>query len=151
MFSAVIFEHFFVKGLITLAAPFKSMASIWSRALRCVWPTFVLEHVVKVDKSHLNAPILGRFKGCGYNSRATFNGAGTLILSMKYHFPISRIISWICCWKILASGSKMASLKFFLHNAPNQNCMIKSHSSAMVYAKHQGLARQKWFLNHIIG
>ena len=37
---------------------------------------FVHAHVVKTDKIYLNAPILGHFKGCGYNSRATFNGAG---------------------------------------------------------------------------
>ena len=35
-------------------------------------------HLVKIDKIYLNAPILGRFKGCSYNSRATFNGAGTV-------------------------------------------------------------------------
>ena len=91
MFSAVIFEHFFVKGLITLAAPFKSMASIWSRALRCVWPTFVLEHVVKVDKSHLNAPILGRFKGCGYISRPIFSDEGTVFDIILY------TLYWIEC------------------------------------------------------
>ena len=34
--------------------------------------------MVKIDEIHLNAPILGCFKGCGYNSRATFNGAGTV-------------------------------------------------------------------------
>ena len=35
-------------------------------------------HLVKIDDIHLNAPILGSFKGCGYNLRATFNGAGTV-------------------------------------------------------------------------
>ena len=34
--------------------------------------------VVKIDKIYLNAPILDRLKGCGYNSRATFIGAGTV-------------------------------------------------------------------------
>ena len=36
-------------------------------------------YLEKVDKIHLNAPIISRFKkGCRYNSRATFNGAGTV-------------------------------------------------------------------------
>ena len=34
--------------------------------------------IVKIDKIYLNAPILGRFNGCDYNSRATFTGAGTV-------------------------------------------------------------------------
>ena len=37
-------------------------------------------HIVKIDEIHLNAPILVRFKECGYNSRATINGAGTAII-----------------------------------------------------------------------
>ena len=35
-------------------------------------------HIVKIDKLYLNAPIVGCFKGCGYNLRATFNSAGTV-------------------------------------------------------------------------
>ena len=36
----------------------------------------------KMDKTYIYAPILGRFKGCGYNSRATFNGAGTVSINL---------------------------------------------------------------------
>ena len=47
---------------------------------------FVNAHIVKTDKIHLNAPILGRFKGCGYISRATFNGEGTVYDIILYTF-----------------------------------------------------------------
>ena len=45
---------------------------------------FVHAHIVKTDKICLKAPILGRFKGCGCNSRATFNGADTVIKSGEF-------------------------------------------------------------------
>ena len=42
---------------------------------------FVHAHIVKTDKIYLNAHILDSFKGCGYNLRATFNGAGKVYQS----------------------------------------------------------------------
>ena len=36
--------------------------------------------VVKIDKIYLHAPILGGFKRCSYNSRATFNGAVMVVV-----------------------------------------------------------------------
>ena len=45
---------------------------------------FVHAHVVKTDKIYLNAPILGHFKGCGYNLRATFNGVGTVYGTLRF-------------------------------------------------------------------
>ena len=35
-------------------------------------------YYIHMDEFWSNAPVLCRFKGCGYNSRATFNGAGTV-------------------------------------------------------------------------
>ena len=46
-------------------------------------------HVVKIDKNYLNAPILSRFKGCGYKSRANFNSAGTVFIH-QIAFPFKR-------------------------------------------------------------
>ena len=57
---------------------FLSKKFFWTYALWCVWPKFIHAHIVKIGKIHLNAPILGQFKGCSYNSRATFSGAGTV-------------------------------------------------------------------------
>ena len=46
-------------------------------------------HIVKIDKTHLHIPILGCFKGCGYNSRATFNGAGMVLrIQRKTQSPL---------------------------------------------------------------
>ena len=50
----------------------------WTYTPWCIWPNFVYEYLVEIDEIDLNAPILGRFKGCGYNSRATFNVACTV-------------------------------------------------------------------------
>ena len=63
---------------LTVPAPLNGAASV-----RKIF--FGPMHVVKIDKIHLNALILGRFKGCGYNSRAAFNGVGTVVNS--YHIP----------------------------------------------------------------
>ena len=57
---------------------FYSKNIFWTHALWGVWPKFVHAQVVKIDKIHLNVLILGHFKGYGYNSRATFNGAGAV-------------------------------------------------------------------------
>ena len=59
---------------------FYSKNIFWTYALQCIWPKFIHAHIVKTNKIHFNAPISGCFKGCGYNSGATFNGADTVFI-----------------------------------------------------------------------
>ena len=79
----------------------------WSYVLWCVWPKFVHTHVVKIDKIHLNTPIFSRFKGCGYNSRATSNGAGTATacnqILIAVYLVLCSIIRWIIIKKKIYS------------------------------------------------
>ena len=61
--------------------PFKGAASFQKMCFGTIHygafdQKFVHAHTVKIDKIHVNAPIFGHSKGCRYNSRAIFNGAG---------------------------------------------------------------------------
>ena len=51
---------------------FKLKSSSTEGWLRSVSPKFIHINLVKLDENFLNAPILGSFKGRGYNSGATF-------------------------------------------------------------------------------
>ena len=55
----------------------------------------VCSHKVKIEEICQNAPILGHLKGCGYNLRATFIGAGTVDSQSKKIFQksLARIFS----------------------------------------------------------
>ena len=69
----------------TVPSPLKGAASIKKRFFGPIHygafdQKLVYEHIVKIDKIHKNTPILGRFKGCSYNSRATFDYADTVVL-----------------------------------------------------------------------
>ena len=71
---------------------FYSKNIFWTCALWLVWPKFVHVHIIKIDIFHLNAPILGHFKGCGYNSRATFNGASTVLMILILE---AAVLDWL--------------------------------------------------------
>ena len=80
---------------------FLSKNIFWTYALWCVWPKFIHVHIVKIDKIHSNAPILGCFKECGYNSRGNFNGAGTVaryVVIDQDPWILSLINSKSCTW-----------------------------------------------------
>ena len=51
-------------------------------------------HIVKIYKIHLNASILGCFKGCGYNLRATFNGTDTVVEHFHLPNPLSQVMQF---------------------------------------------------------
>ena len=55
---------------------------------------------MKIGEIHLNAPILSHFKGCGYNSKVTFNGAVTVCYTgdLVQHFDTSLVV---IAWSIL--------------------------------------------------
>ena len=78
---------------------------------------------MKIDKIQLNTPILGRLKGCGYNSRATFNGAVKVFgFTFEKKLPLNLVVSsleppWIR--QQLKITQLSSTNLFLLVNTPN--------------------------------